>query len=186
MADKQRLLTTICLRRDTLINFANHASHVPEKGEVCLVDTLSRGTRIKIGDGTNTFASLPWYDQDCPSVILGYYFNAKFYKDVNHTIEIPIGNEPADMQTSKFNSNTIYIDIPSNIIYYWNGIELKESTVTIPTADAEKPGIMKLYTGHGYNADGTMTQQAITEAIDDIIFAVDKDDEETLILNKPW
>lgn len=182
MADKQRLLTTICLRRDTLINFANHASHVPQAGEVCLVDTLSRGTRIKIGDGTTTFALLPWYDQDCPSVILGYYYNGEFYKDVNHTTKIPIGTED-----DEFSSNTIYIDIPSSKIYYWSGTELKESTVTIPTADADRPGIMKLHQTYGQATDGTMSQKAITDAISEIVFGVDKTDEETtLILKKPW
>jgi hypothetical protein len=55
----------------------------------------------------------------------------------------------------------------------------------IPNASASQAGIMKLYNEHGVNIDGTMTQKAITEGIDEIEFAIDEQDAECLILNKP-
>lgn len=39
------------------------------------------------------------------------------------------------------------------------------SSATVPDADASTKGIGKLYTGTGANTDGSMTQQAITDAI---------------------
>lgn len=56
----------------------------------------------------------------------------------------------------------------------------------IPNATEEREGIMKLYKGSGQNEDGTMTQKAITDGIDDIEFSVDSQDSECLILSKPW
>lgn len=38
MADKKILKTTIALRRDTINNYAAHSTHIPYKGEVCIVD----------------------------------------------------------------------------------------------------------------------------------------------------
>jgi hypothetical protein len=46
-------------------------------------------------------------------------------------------------------------------------------------------GIMKLYETSGKNTDGTMTQKAITEGIDEVEFSIDSLDSECLVLNKP-
>lgn len=168
--------TVIKLRRDSLSNYASVGTHVPLVGEVCLVDTLSRGLRMKIGDGVNTFLNLPWVDEDNPSIILGYLNNGHFYKDLQHTQEI-----------SDFFTNIIYIDIPSSVIYYYDGESLQASKVNLPNASASVPGVLKLYTTHGQNEDGTMTQKAITNAIDDIYLTVDSDEEGNYLdLNKPW
>jgi len=59
------LKATIRLRRDTINNYASHGSHVPLKGEVCIVDptatspwAVAKNIRIKIGDGVKTFNQL--------------------------------------------------------------------------------------------------------------------------------
>ena len=56
----------------------------------------------------------------------------------------------------------------------------------IPNATAQQAGIMKLYTTQGYNEDGTITQKFFTESIDDILFGIDDEDAECLVLEKPW
>ena len=35
---KKEIKTTIKLRRDTVNNYASHGTHIPMKGEVCIVD----------------------------------------------------------------------------------------------------------------------------------------------------
>lgn len=56
----------------------------------------------------------------------------------------------------------------------------------IPNATAEQAGIMKLYTSQGNNEDGTITQKFFTDSIDDIVFGLDEEDDECLVLEKPW
>jgi hypothetical protein len=42
---------------------------------------------------------------------------------------------------------------------------------SIPTATATVPGVMKLYDTVGQNSDGTMTQKAISDELDDKVEA---------------
>lgn len=59
MAEKV-IKTRIGLRRDTEENYNITATTFkPVKGEICLVDT-SEGLKIKVGDGVNVFADLPY------------------------------------------------------------------------------------------------------------------------------
>jgi hypothetical protein len=65
----------------------------------------------------------------------------------------------------------LYIDIPTSKLYYFTGIEYKEiNHGGIPTATLATettPGIMKIYSTTGQNEDGTMTQKAITDELDE-------------------
>ena len=81
--------------------------------------------------------------------------NGKFYKGVDF-LEEEIGN-----------TNRIYIDLNnSNHIYYYNGADyVVVGAGELPTASAEVSGIMKLYNTKGNNVDGTMTQKAITDEL---------------------
>lgn len=181
MADKKILKTTIKLRRDTVNNYASHGSHVPLKGEVCIVDptatapwAVAKAIRFKIGDGVTTWSNLPFYDQQNSSVFCGYYYNGKFYGDVSHTAEL---TEPE--------ATVLYVDLHGGAIYYYENGEYKANKVEIPSASETQPGIVKLYQKLGYNADGTMSQKAITEAIDEIELKVSTEDAEALYLAKP-
>lgn len=52
--------TQIGLRRDTEANYELVKNTlIPIKGEICLVDT-SEGLKIKVGNGKDTFANLPY------------------------------------------------------------------------------------------------------------------------------
>ena len=54
------LKTQIGLRRDTEANYNLVKNSLkPSKGEICLVDT-SEGLKVKVGDGVNVFANLPY------------------------------------------------------------------------------------------------------------------------------
>ena len=54
------LKTQIGLRRDTEANYELVKNSLkPVKGEICLVDT-SEGLKVKVGDGKNVFANLPY------------------------------------------------------------------------------------------------------------------------------
>ena len=55
------LKTQIGLRRDTEENYNQvKDTFIPIKGEICLVET-SEGLKIKVGNGKDTFANLPYY-----------------------------------------------------------------------------------------------------------------------------
>lgn len=179
---KKEIKTTIKLRRDTVNNYASHGTHVPLKGEVCIVDPTatspwakSKNIRIKIGDGVKSFNELAYLDEENYSVKRVYYFGGDIYEDIAHERQI----EPS--------VDTIYIDLHSGNLYYYDDATatLKASKVVIPDASAEIPGIMRLYTSLGWNENGTMTQKAITEAIDAIRLVVDEDDSEAIRLAKP-
>ena len=179
---KKEIKTTIKLRRDTVNNYASHGTHVPMRGEVCIVDptatspwSSTRNIRLKIGDGKTSFNNLPYVDEENYSVRRAYYLDGALYEDVNHTRQIEPGID------------ALYIDLHSGLVYYFDDSDstLKASKVVIPNASATKAGIVRLYTSLGYNEDGTMTQKAITEAIDAIKLVVDKDDAESFYLSKP-
>lgn len=61
MAEKEIKGVRIKFRRDTESNYQD--SFIPLKGEICLVDT-NNDLKIKVGDGSTTFANLPFLEQD--------------------------------------------------------------------------------------------------------------------------
>ena len=178
MAEKV-LNTRISLHRDSEANWQKiQNSFTPLLGEICFIDT-SRGLRAKVGDGVNYLANLPYSDEqlisDIESIVIpAYFLNDKMWKDSTYTEEVTKA------------VNKIYIDKNSNIIYHWDGSNWISVNDTLPTASDLVAGISKLYNIHGQNIDGSMTQKAITDGIDEIEFAVDENDTECLVLSKPW
>ena len=164
----KQLNTILRLRRDNDYNYRKIAStFIPADGEICLVDTSSGGgLRAVCGDGKTPFGELSYNDT---KVIKGIYKDGAFYNKDNEII-------PALL-------TDIYIDISNGGLYYYNGIEYKIIS-SLPAANAETAGIMKLYDSLGYNTDGTMTQKAITEELNQKVEVyVDEESEETLIFS---
>lgn len=156
----------ITLRRDNDYNYEKvKDTFIPANGEPILVDTSSTGLRLKIGNGISTYSQLGYADE---FIINGYYYNEKFYSDSNHT-ELIYGQP-----------NRLYIDLRNSFIYYYDN-EKYNRTVNSPIASSSILGIMKLYQTIGFNTDGTMTQKAITEGLNEK-FEVNVDaSEETII-----
>ena len=172
MADKL-LRTRISLRRDDAVKF--DSDFVPLNGEILFVDTDDGAIRVKLGDGELTFSELPFLDTVNNIVMWGYYFNKKFYIDTTYTTEL------------EKSLKHIYIDKITNSLYVYDADGKKYVGIDemIPHADNNTFGIMKLYDSEGNSIDGTMTQKAITDGIDEIVFAIDGEDEECLVLDKP-
>lgn len=63
-------------------------------------------------------------------------------------------------------TNRLYIDRWRNKIYYFNGLTYVLVDGVYSPASATTPGVVKLYSTTGQNTDGTMTQKAITDALD--------------------
>lgn len=144
------------LRRDNDYNYAKiKDTFIPANGEICLVDTARYGLRAVCGDGVSTFGQLEYIGE---SLEQGYYDNTanNFYVDKNLTIE------------AEKRENIIYLDIESSQLYYWTGELFKAIELNLPTASETIVGVLKLYNSTGQNTDGTMTQKAITEGMDDI------------------
>lgn len=167
------LNTVIRLRRDNDYNYAKIKDRfIPANGELCLVDTAKDGLRIVCGDGKTTFGNLEYAFE---VLVQGYYSDNKFYREPELIDDIP------------GQINKLYIDKTSNQnnIYYFDGISFcniaSGSGGSLPTATAEMPGVMKLYSTIGDNVDGTMTQKAITEELDDKVEIQLNKDEELLI-----
>ena len=173
------LKTRISLRRDTEENWdLIKDTFTPLLGEICFVDT-SNSLRAKVGDGVKTYAQLPFTDEDILDkinniVVRGYYFNNDFYEDTTYT------------KLLAKSLSKIYIDNITRVIFTYDGTNWVSVNDTLPTASDSILGIMKLYGTEGQNTDGTMTQKIITDSIDEIEFAVDENDNECLILTKPW
>jgi len=145
------------IRRDNESNFKNTT---PKVNEICIVDVAGQGIRVKIGDGTSIFTDLPYIDDYVLSsvdnlVIKGYFYQDKFYSDNTHS-------ELLEAITGR-----IYIDSSSSRLYTYNGITYEAYKTSLPTASAEIAGAVKLYDTKGQNTDGTMTQRAITEELDE-------------------
>lgn len=152
------------LRRDNEYNYARVGkTFIPLNGEPCLIDTGRQGLRIKIGDGKTPFEELDYADN---FLIIGYLSNGGFYKDKNYqTVYTPY-------------TNRVYLDAITNEFYYYTGAKFQKVGATITAATASTPGIMKLYSTVGDNTDGTMTQKAITDELDDKVeLALDMDEE---------
>lgn len=146
------------LRRDNEFNFEPIAnSFVPANGEVVLIDTRRDGLRAKVGDGVTPLANLIWADARYrDAVITGYYDEQDdvFYE--TNTKEVALSAY----------TNRIYVDRWHNKVYYFNGTSYVLITGSYTPASANEAGVVKLYTTTGQNTDGTMTQKAITDALD--------------------
>jgi hypothetical protein len=160
----------ITLRRDNDYNYRKvENTFIPHNGEVCLVDTAKSGLRVVIGDGKTPFGKLDFYDG---ALLKGYYFDNSFYKDKAKTESYP-------NLTTK-----IYLDYTTNSFYYYDEekyIKISGGNITATDASPTNAGIMKLYNSTGSNTDGTMTQKAISDELDDKVEIALDTDEELLI-----
>lgn len=154
-------LSNIALRRDNDYNYKKiENTFIPANGEVCFVDVAGYGLRTKVGDGVSTFAQLPYADetilQNINSLIVkGYFYQNNFYSNADHTelLENVVGR--------------IYIDAVSSKLYTYNGVSYETQNSSLPNATAEIAGAVKLYDQIGQNTDGTMTQRAITNELNE-------------------
>jgi len=161
----------IRLRRDNDYNYEKIKDvFIPANGEVVLVDTPKDGLRAKVGNGISTYAELHYTDEDIRNTVQqGYYDNGIFYRDeTKQTVSVGMINK-------------IYIDKPTRKIYYFNGEEYLPADAELSVANAETPGIMKLYNTTGQNIDGTMTQKSITDELN-LRTKMDIDAQEELII----
>lgn len=165
----QTIKTILQLRRDNDYNYRKvEDTFIPLKGEACLVDTAKNGLRVKIGDGITPFAQLHYADEDIARniVIKGYISNNQFYSDAALTTLI----EPS--------VNKIYINVANGSVYMYDGSDYQPITQTISAATATTAGVMKLYDTLGENTDGTMTQKAITDELNEKVeIATDAENE---------
>ena len=123
----------------------------PLKGEpVWESDT----NKLKIGDGINNYANLPYIsggsEVDSPLVLKGYYYANIFWEEEEHL-------NPLTRYVSK-----LYIDIPTSDIYYYATDTNYYKLVGVAQVGSNVPGLVKLYAGKGNNVDGAMTQGATT------------------------
>ena len=85
----------------------------------------------------------------------------------------------------KTNTNILYIDIPTSGMYYFDGQKYQElGRSSVPTANQateQTAGIMKLYSTTGQNTDGTMTQKAITDELNEKVEITLNIEEELII-----
>ena len=156
------------LRRDNDYNYQKiKDTFVPANGEICLVDTADSGLRVICGDGSSTFGQLEYVDD---YLKVGYYREGAFYFD--------------NLYTEKINAftNCLYIDKTNGQLFYFNGINYERiGAGAVPTANAKQAGIMKLYDSIGDNEDGTMTQKAITDELDDKV-EIDLNEHEEMLI----
>lgn len=147
---------------------------VPMDGEICIVETNDFGLRFKVGNGVSTFAVLPYVD-DYQVFERGYYVPEYdcFFRE-----ESKINIIPAI-------SKKMYFDAFTGEVYRRES-NAYEKVLGTPVVDSNKAGLVKLFSSRGTAIDGTMTQYAISNAIDDIKFNLSTTDEECLVLNKPW
>lgn len=165
------LNTILCLRRDNDYNYEKiKNTFIPARGEVCLVDTAKDGLRAVCGDGKTPFGELNYIGE---LLVKGYYVQGDFYEDRDLTTVI------------KRTSTKLYIDKRTNSLYHFDGISYSQlggtGGASVPNATADQPGIMKLYDSVGNNIDGTMTQKAISDELDDKVEITLNMDEELLI-----
>ena len=163
------------LRRDNDYNYARiENKFIPANGEVCLVDTAKMGLRAKVGNGIDVWKNLAYSDEFLINQInnvveKGYLHENEFYADLEHSIAL-------DKSINK-----IYITKDSNKIYHFDGNNYIILGGGLPTASSEVAGIMKLYDSTGNEVDGTMTQRAITDELDDKIEMIVEPEAETII-----
>ena len=165
----------IALRRDNDYNYKKiESTFIPQNGEVCFVDVAGYGLKTKVGDGKSTFAQLNYLDESIfktidSLIVKGYYHQGKFYSDSARTtpLEDVVGR--------------IYIDAVSSKIYTYDGVAYGTFSGNVQNATSTTAGIMKLYDQVGHNTDGTMTQNAITNELNDK-FEMDVVEEEEMIV----
>lgn len=163
------------LRRDNDYNYKKiENTFIPAKGEVCFVDVAGYGLRTKVGDGSSTFAQLPYLDETTLQtinslIVKGYYYQNQFYYNNQHTelVEAIIGR--------------VYVDNITGKIYGFDGFDYITQGGDIPRATSQTVGIAKLYNETGQNTDGSMTQQAITNELNEK-FEMDVVEEEEMII----
>ena len=163
----------IKLRRDNDYNYNAVANtFVPANGEVCIVDDAHFGIRAKVGNGVASYGALPFADQYVQNRVVerGYLKNGAFYYT----------NVESQAQLMEAVDYKLYLDILTGGVYYYDTTAYTLVKSSLPTATAVEAGVMKLYTTKGLNTDGTMTQKAITDAIDALII---KTEEESLASN---
>ena len=167
------LSAVIQLRRDNDYNFEKiKDTFIPANGEVVLVDTAKDGLRAKVGNGYTPYEGLPFTDADIRNTVQqGYYDNGTFYRNADKSAVSP------------GMVNKLYIDIPSQKLYYYNGTSYIIVNDNMPNASAYTAGIMKLYNTTGQNTDGAMTQKAVTDELDLRYKATIDSDDELLIFS---
>ena len=156
------------LRRDNEYNYNKIADvFIPLNGEICLVDTPRDGLRAKCGDGKTVWKDLEYADE---FIIKGYYHEGAFYKDEQYTV--PISGA----------SHKIYIDLVERVIYFYDGENFltAASGANKPASESEA-GVVKLYQGLGNSIDGTMSQKAITDELDDKVEMYIEPENETIV-----
>ena len=169
----------IRLRRDNEYNYAKiENSFIPANGEVCLVDTVDGKLRAKVGNGATVFANLSYTDSGIINeihevVVRGYYYDGIFYRDSAHT------------EVIEASQNRIYIEVSTCKVYSYNGTAyVTVGGTEVITATATVAGVLKLYNTMGQNTDGTMTQKAITDELDDKIeMDIDMENEMLILSN---
>lgn len=163
------------LRRDNDYNYARiENKFIPANGEVCLVDTAKMGLRAKVGNGIDVWKNLAYSDEFLINQInnvveKGYLHEGNFYIDSQYTTLL-------DKSISK-----IYINKDNNKVYHFDGIEYTLLEGNLPIASSMTAGIMKLYDNTGTNIDGTMTQRAITDELNDKIEMIVEPETETIV-----
>ena len=86
-------------------------------------------------------------------IVKGYIYNNDFYVDEQHTEKYV----PYEYK--------LYVDIPTAVIYIYNGTDYIATVTSVPIATSAIPGISKIYNTTGQNTDGSMTQKSITDGI---------------------
>lgn len=177
----QILKTTFKLRRGQLAEWESIDPILSDGEPGFAIDTGG----LKIGDGVKKWTELDYINGSSVSgsVQVGYYFNGKFYTDSTYQTELPKV------------TTCVYINRCSGSLFYaYDGTKYVPAA---PEATDEIPGLVKLYSTHGENEDGTMTQKSITEGVNSIKFAIEKidsnndgkltdEDENCLVLDLPW
>ena len=160
-------------QRDNDYNYNKVAdTYVPARGKICFVDTAHDGLRVKVGDGVTVWKDLEYADE---FIIKGYYYENNFYKDKNHTKLLSGAIQK------------IYIDLAERTIYFYDGeryISASGNATQIEPATEEKAGITKLYQTIGNNSDGTMSQKAIADELNNKIEIALNVSEELLIFTQ--
>ena len=82
----------------------------------------------------------------------GYYYADVFWKEAAHLNRLP--NRP----------DRIYADVPSKGLYVYSSL-IEEYVRLIPLASPTVSGVSKLYSDLGDNADGSVTQQKVSEEL---------------------
>ena len=154
-------------QRDNDYNYDKVADiYIPASGKICLVDTARDGLRVKVGDGVTVWKDLEYADE---FIIKGYYHEGTFYKDEQYTV--PIYGA----------SHKIYIDLAEQATYFYDGENFLTSGGTSKPASENEAGAVRLYQRLGNNIDGTMSQKAITDELNDKVKIQLNHEEETLI-----